>query len=84
MLCNVPVTLHTTDVIVVSYIQSLLITIHYNSVLHSHIFYSTYDIKHVVVRLSQKTNSIQQKQQVETSQVRNPETRREEQKHTRK
>ena len=54
MLCNVTVTLHNTDVIVVSYIQSLLITIHYNSVLHSHIFYSTYDIKHVFVRLSQK------------------------------
>ena len=54
MLCNVPATIHNTDVIVVSYIQALSNTIHYNSVLHSRIFYFTYDIQQGAVRMSQK------------------------------
>ena len=53
MFCKVPATIHNTDVIVVSYIQSSSIRIHYNSVLHSPIFYSTYNIQHV-----QKANEV--------------------------
>ena len=54
MLCNVPATIHNTDVIVVSYIQALSNTIHYNSGLHSQISYYTYDIQQGAVRMSQK------------------------------